>query len=295
MGKNGDELGASHCRGEQAIISTRKSGSDSVVGVNDSGTRSRFRGEAMALDLALVMPVFNEEECIADVVRSWLIALADLKIQFRMMVLNDGSYDATKEALSVFAEEERIEIVNKENSGHGPTILIGYNKAVQIAEWVFQCDSDDEMKPEHFANLWKQRQNYDALFGIRTNRKQNLGRKLISICSRKVVRLLFGTGVSDVNTPYRLIRSVLLKQIINHVPSNSFAPNIMISGALCKGGARVYEYLVPHESRKTGSVSIIKWKLVRSSIRAFCQTLWWWICFKDIDCQVQKNAGSRVR
>lgn len=227
----------------------------------------------MAYDLAIVMPVYNEQACIISVVESWVTVLSNLNIDFQFLILNDGSTDGTKEALDFFNKDRRIKIIHKHNTGHGPSILLGYRKAVQIAEWVFQCDSDDEMKADCFTGLWEKSKRYHALFGIRKDRHQTLSRKLITICSRMIIRLLYGPGIVDVNTPYRLIRSTILKQIIFQIPEDTFAPNIIISGTLSKMGARIYEHSVPHENRKTGKASLLKLKLLRSTMRAFWQTL----------------------
>jgi len=227
----------------------------------------------MSLELALVMPVYNEEACIAGVVRSWRAMLEGLGIRFRMLVLDDGSTDGTRTALGAFAGDDRVEVIHKANSGHGPTILEGYRRAVRLAEWVFQCDSDDEMKPDGFPALWAMREQHDALFGVRAGREQGPARRLISACSRLTVRALFGPGVDDVNTPYRLIRSRVPAQIVARVPDATFAPNVIVSGALCRAGARICNHAVRHECRRTGSVSIVKWKLWRAALRSFWQTL----------------------
>ena len=227
----------------------------------------------MSLELALLMPVYNEEACIADVVNSWREELSALGMSYRIIVLNDGSKDRTAERLASFAGDDRIAVVNKPNAGHGPTILQGYRVAVELAEWVFQCDSDDEMKASQFPRLWKERQNYDALFGCRQHREQGLGRKLISMMSRLTVAVLFGKGVRDVNTPYRLMRSCFLRQIIDQIPDGTFAPNVIIAGAFAKARLRIANLAVPHENRRTGTVSIVKWKLWKIAFRSFLQTL----------------------
>jgi len=232
----------------------------------------RPRDPAQA-ELAVVMPVYNEEECIAEVVRSWCRELERLGVDFRMLVLNDGSRDGTAAALEIFATDRRVQVVNKPNSGHGPTILAGYRRAVDLAPWVFQCDSDNEMRPTSFGELWRRRDDFDALFGARVGRRQNWGRRLISAVSRATVAALWGAGVADVNTPYRLIRATLLRPIVAQIPADTFAPNVIISGALIRAHARIYNHPVPHEPRATGTVSIVRWKLWRSALRAFGQTL----------------------
>jgi glycosyltransferase involved in cell wall biosynthesis len=238
-----------------------------------NGTSKKKEAAGLRCDLALVMPVYNEEECIADVVRSWRQMLAGLGARFLMIVLNDGSKDRTAEVLEPFSGDESIRVINKPNSGHGPTILEGYRLAVDRARWVFQCDSDNEMAPDGFPALWQARRDYDALFGYRAGRRQGFGRKVISMGSRATVRLLSKRGVEDVNTPYRLIRSDLLREIIAQIPRDTFAPNVIISGAIARAGLRVLNVPVPHQSRKTGTVSIMKWKLWKAAFRSFWQTL----------------------
>jgi len=230
-------------------------------------------GRAMPFDVAVVMPVYNERECIEGVLRSWLEVLEGTGADFLMIVLNDDSTDGTEEILARFEDNPHCRIVNKPNSGHGPTILKGYALAVQLAEWVFQCDSDDEMEARHFVELWARRDDYDALFGVRRGRTQNVTRALVSAVSRLTVRVLFGSGVTDVNTPFRLIRAHLLGRIVEQIPLDTFAPNVIISGALAKGGARICNVPVPHRGRRTGTVSIVKWKLIKSACLAFAQTL----------------------
>ncbi|HJV66346.1 MAG TPA: glycosyltransferase family 2 protein [Geomonas sp.] len=227
----------------------------------------------MKLDLALVMPVYNEEECIGEVVESWHRELSGLGIAFQMLVLNDGSKDGTAGRLAAFEGRPGLRVINKANSGHGPTILLGYRMAVAEAEWVFQTDSDDEMKPEQFGSLWQRRNDYDALFGWRQGRQQGVGRRLISAVSRQAVALLFSRGVLDVNTPFRLMRSEKLREILPRIPENTFAPNLIISGMLAKMGARIYNHPVPHLGRRTGSVSIVRWKLWKAAFRALAQTI----------------------
>ena len=230
-------------------------------------------------ELALVMPVYDEEGCIATVVSSWRDTLCAAGIRFMMIVIDDGSRDRTPQILDEFARDERIGVIHQANMGHGPTILRGYRQGVSLADWVFQCDSDDEMSPESFSRLWAVRQQADAVFGCRENRCQSIQRRWISMCSRVVVRLCFGRGSKDVNTPYRLLRSSVLEPILKHIPADTFAPNVIISGALSATGAVVRDVPVPCRRRRTGSTSIHRWRLWRAALRSFGQT---WRCSRRI-------------
>ena len=229
--------------------------------------------EPVLKELAVVMPVYNEAACIESVVHSWHKTLDEMNINFCIFVLNDGSQDATADCLKTFSDRPEIHIINKTNGGHGPTILMGYELAVEKAEWVFQVDSDDEISPIYFRVLWDKRADYHALFGIRTGRTQTFGRKIISSISRNTISRLYGDGVTDVNVPFRLIRAPLLKQIINQIPIDTFAPNILISGALIATRCPLFNHPVEHEGRRTGTVSIAKWRLWKAAARSFWQTI----------------------
>lgn len=225
------------------------------------------------LDLAVVMPVYNECDCIVKVVRSWLSMLSAEGIDFRIIVINDGSTDETASELKAFRNDPRVVVINKPNSGHGPTIMVGYSEAVGFAKWVFQCDSDDEIRPDHFPSLWRSRERYDALFGVRSERSQATSRRFISHFSNLTVRMFFGAGVADANTPYRLIRASLLRELLSQIPSDTFAPNVIISGAMARSGARILNHPVFWELRRTGRPSIVRWRLFKSVMLAFWQTM----------------------
>ncbi len=72
-------------------------------------------------ELAVVIPVYNEEANIAHVVREWTGAVGQLGIDYVLLTINDGSRDGTAAALQKLALEYpgRVEPVEKANAGHG--------------------------------------------------------------------------------------------------------------------------------------------------------------------------------
>ena len=223
-------------------------------------------------DVTIVMPVYNEEACINEVIDDWKTALDKLQITYTLLILNDGSRDNTARELAK-NNSPNVTVINKENSGHGPTILTGYHLAAENAEWVFQVDSDNEMRAEHFQKLWNERRDCDAVFGIRSAREQALPRRIISFISRMAVTLCYGRGVQDVNCPFRLMRADVLKKLLERIPADTFAPNVAIAGLFVLNGSPVKNIAVPHSNRQTGEVSIKKWKLFKAAMRSFLQTI----------------------
>lgn len=224
-------------------------------------------------DVEIVMPVYNEAACINDVLFDWDRELGTLGLSYLLLVLNDGSRDATAEVLGCHQNNPKIRVINKKNSGHGPTILQGYRMAVDEAAWVFQVDSDNEMEARHFKKIWEARESSDAVIGIRDGRLQPLPRKIISMVSRLIVALFYGSGIADVNCPFRLMKSEVLKEILSGIPHDTFAPNVAIAGLLISQKRRIKNIPIPHNERRTGEVSIKKWKLLKASMKSCLQTV----------------------
>jgi dolichol-phosphate mannosyltransferase len=223
--------------------------------------------------LTVVMPVYNEEASLPGCARSWTAMLDSLGIDYRLLIINDGSKDSTAEALEKLQKHPRVVGVTKENEGHGPTILRGYTVGVRTSEWVFQVDSDDEIPASAFPAVWAARDGVDAVFGIRTGRFQPIDRRVISKIAAITTRIALHGRVRDVNVPFRLMRAQALAPVVASLPADTFAPNIIISGALGRDAMTFTEVAVPHTERQAGEVSIAGWGAIKAAMRSFHQTL----------------------
>ena len=226
--------------------------------------------------LCVVMPVYNERDAIGPVLEKWDAALRELGVDYEIRPYNDGSKDDSLAVMRDVASKlgSRVVVRDKPNGGHGNTILTGYRETANDGfDWVFQIDSDDEMGPEKFDELWSRRDGYDFLVGMRDGRVQALPRKVISFASRLSVRLFYCKSIWDVNTPYRLMRVSAFRGFYEKIPLTTFAPNVILSGLAARHKLRCFETKVPQHDRTTGEVSIKKWKLLKAAIRSFWQTI----------------------
>lgn len=229
----------------------------------------------MRWELIVVMPVYNEEAIISEVVASWISCLRLMRIKFRLALYNDGSKDKTAEVIDRLGlKYPELYIIHKKNSGHGPTIYQGYKEQFNEAEWVFQVDSDNEISPASFPLFWYQRYNFDFLIGIRNyGEKRPWSRALISWGAKW---LILGPRftVRDVNCPFRLIRTVAFKELFHSIKSDSFAPNVMMTAyAVYNSKIRTHQIPVPYSLRKTGEVSIRHGKLFKAAFLSAIQTI----------------------
>jgi len=221
--------------------------------------------------ISLVMPAYNEEAAILAVVTAWDGQLAGVGVPYELRVYDDGSRDATGQIIEDLARERpHIVATRQSNRGHGPTILRGYREA--RGRWVLQVDSDDEMDPSVFPEMWARR-DADLVIGYRVGRKSPLARKVITAVSYWTVRLLFGAGVRDVNIPYRLYRREVLADLLPRVPPEAFAPNVILAGLALRQGRRVAEVPVPFRERRSGTSHIVRWRMWRAAATSFAQTV----------------------
>lgn len=222
-------------------------------------------------DVAVVIPVFNEEKLIGECINEWLNVLDSVNLNGEILIIDDGSSDATISIVERYGDNQNIQLIIKQNEGHGPTILAGYKRAVGIAEWVFQADSDNEISPNQFSALWSRRQGQDAVIAWRQGRDQTTVRRLVTFFARVTTKVLFRCHLRDVNIPFRLIRSETLTILLEKIPSDTFAPNIALSGALSLMNYQVEECPVIFNERIVGESSLSNLGAVRKGGRALLE------------------------
>jgi glycosyltransferase involved in cell wall biosynthesis len=246
--------------------------STDIARTEGAAGESRPCGPPSRPELTVVMPVYNEEGAIADAVGEWAGTLDALHINYEFLILDDGSRDGTAAILDgLAARQPRLLVRHKPNSGHGPTLVEGYKTA--RGEWIFQTDSDRELPPTVFPRLWSRREEFDYLQGVRVQRAAPVVRKAITAVALWTVQTLFGRGIRDVNCPYRLMRGDWVRCVTQGIPANTLTPNIVLSARAVKDGLRIHEEPVEHRHRRTGTVSIRRWKLCKFSARAFVQVV----------------------
>lgn len=224
-------------------------------------------------DVAVVIPVFNEEKLIGECINEWLNVLDSVNLNYEILIIDDGSSDATISIVERYRDNQNIQLIIKQNEGHGPTILAGYKRAVGIAEWVFQADSDNEISPNQFSALWSRRQGQDAVIAWRQGRDQTTVRRLVTFFARVTTKVLFRCHLRDVNIPFRLFRSETLTILLEKIPSDTFAPNIALSGALSLMNYQVEECPVIFNERIVGESSLSNLGAVRKGGRALLELI----------------------
>ena len=236
----------------------------------------------------MVIPAYNEAECIHEVLTQWCEVLDTLglddKSLARLIVVNDGSRDETESIVADFARgDARVTLVSQPGSGHGSAVLRGYRTALSVgAKHVFQVDSDNEFDPKDFAKLWRQRDVAPFVFGCRVKRATPLNRRSISMLLRVLLYLLFQEWIPDANVPYRLMKRDYLAFAIDRMPVTTPIPNIYLSTMAHKLQVRVIYLPVTHRKRTTGKVSLVSWRLIRLCMTSCYGLANWRVRFRSV-------------
>lgn len=183
-------------------------------------------------ELLIVMPVYNEQASVRKVVMEWYQEVENWTENFVLVAIDDGSTDATLRFLRRLQQQlgPRLEIISRENRGHGQTCLQGYRIACERGiPYVFQIDSDGQCDPQYFFRFWRDRERYDVIYGHRVRRDDGWRRVLASLVLKLVLILACSVYCVDANAPYRLMRTAVLPPLLGQIPKNFFLTNIALA------------------------------------------------------------------
>ena len=223
--------------------------------------------------LAVVIPVYNEAKNLAGLLNDWLPVFNKTAVAFTVILIDDGSKDDSLSLLQTMAAENpQLQVHTQQNAGHGPAILKGYHLAGD-ADWIFQIDSDHQLDPAAFDVLWTNINDYDLLIAQRREKNATAGRQRISAVSQLMVGLLFGNKVSDVNSPYRLMRGSQLREALATIPKNSFAPNILLTAWFVRKKKRIFTTATQNRTDGALRQSKVSRHIFRGALRSAVQTI----------------------
>lgn len=221
--------------------------------------------------LYIIMPAYNEEKNIGTVIEQWYPVVERIGGDSRLVILNDGSKDATYQKIQNYQKNyDRLIGIDKPNEGHGGTILRGYRYAVEKgADYIFQTDSDGQTLPEEFWQFWEKRQKCGLLIGYRQKREDGLSRIFVTRVLRLVLFLIFGTWVKDANTPYRLMEGKQLAKVLKRIPGGFFLSNVLMTVIYEKHHLYVEYIPITFRPRQAGKNSINMKRIIKIGRQAF--------------------------
>lgn len=184
--------------------------------------------------LSIILPVFNEAPTISGVIERVMQSASDHHWDWELLIVNDGSTDATPACLRPFSRHPRVRIFDHErNRGKGAAIrtaLAAANRDLTVVQ-----DADFEYDPSEIAVLVEaaSRKQVDVVYGSRilgaasgiAESRRNVYSVGVWVLN-VVVRLLYGRRLTDEATCYKLFRTSDLRRMELECLGFEFCPEV---------------------------------------------------------------------
>lgn len=220
-------------------------------------------------ELSYFFPAHNEEANLRGLVEEALATLPALAERFEILIVNDGSKDATPTiADELAAAHPEVRAVHHPvNLGYGAALRSGFANA-RFDNLAF-TDGDRQFKVADLGRLIDRLSSgkADAVVGYRIKRADPLVRTVYARLYRLANRIFFGLKVRDVDCACKLFTRRSLEGVNVESGGAFFSAELLIK--LRARGRRVDEVGVPHYPRTAGSPTGAKPQVVFRAIRDF--------------------------
>ncbi|RLA90037.1 MAG: glycosyltransferase [Deltaproteobacteria bacterium] len=210
--------------------------------------------------ISVVIPVYNEEDNLPQLVRRLVQTLTATGRTFEILMVDDGSQDRSWEILTELYEQhpEHLRAIQfNRNFGQHRAIFAGFQAA--RGQVVVTLDADLQNPPEEIPRLVaKLEEGYDTVGGWRETRHDSIFRKLSSFIMNRVMSWVTGVRLHDYGCMLRAYRREIVDSINQCHESTSFIPALANSFA-----HRIIEIPVRHAERQEGKSKYGIRKLIR--------------------------------
>jgi len=209
--------------------------------------------------LSIVIPVYNEENNLAELVRRVLDACRALDCVFEVVLVNDGSKDRSAELLAEASREhpnEIIAVLLNRNYGQHNAIFAGYS--VCKGDLIINLDADLQNPPEEIGKIYEKLcEGYDVVAGLRVPREDSALRKIPSWIVNRMIRRSTGVEMSDYGCMLRGYTREVVQAMLSCGERTPFIPVLANSFA-----QRTCEVEVSHAARASGESQYSMLRLV---------------------------------
>jgi len=205
--------------------------------------------------LSVIIPVYNERETIAETI----VRVRASPVEKEIIVVDDASGDGTAELVASLAGEDLRLIRQPTNQGKGSAIRRALTDVT--GEIVIIQDADLEYDPADYPALIAPILSGETpvVYGTRAPRFEGMGwpHRVFNWIAAFLANLLYGAGITDEATCYKVFRTQLLRDIPLRCQRFEFCPEV--TAKIRKRGIRIREVPVTYQARSVGAGKKIRW------------------------------------
>ncbi len=205
-------------------------------------------------ELSVVIPAYNEEEVLPDVLDDATAALDALSERWELIVVDDGSTDSTPEILRERARaDDRLRVLTQNgNLGYGMALRRGFDAARYLV--VAYTDADGQLDLRELLALYPFLRDAEMVVGFRVDRQDSWPRRAVSRVYNRLASSILGVTVRDMNCALKMFRSSFLYMI--DLTADDFLIDAELFARAKKAGLRWAEVGVTHRPRGGGQSTV---------------------------------------
>jgi undecaprenyl-phosphate 4-deoxy-4-formamido-L-arabinose transferase len=210
------------------------------------------------MELSLVIPVFNEEQCLEELIRRCLGVGRATGREFEIILVDDGSRDNSRGLIEAHSAShpEVVGVFLNRNYGQHAAVMAGF--ALARGEVVVTLDADLQTPPEEIPRLLaKIGEGHDVVGTVRRRRRDTVFRRTVSRWVNRMVRAATKVDMHDYGCMLRAYRRPIVEDILASRESTRFIPVLANSFA-----ANPAEIDVDHAPRDSGASKYNLFRLV---------------------------------
>ena len=219
-----------------------------------------------AISISVFFPCYNEQDNVARTTKQALDVLNRLGVDFEAIIVNDGSADNTGRIADELADQHaRVRVIHHPtNLGYGAALRSGF--AAASKDLVFYTDGDGQFDINEMPDLLPLVHQYDIVSCYRSKRHDNLIRKINAWCWNRLVCLLFGMRIRDIDCAFKLYK----REIFDHLTliSSGALIDTEILARAARRGYTITQRPVSHYPRTAGKQTGANLKVI---VRAFTE------------------------
>jgi glycosyltransferase involved in cell wall biosynthesis len=217
-------------------------------------------GQAVPVKLSILMAAYNEEQTITKAVHG--ILQASFPCEVELIVVDDGSLDATPELLKEINDPRVIVHRHVKNQGKGASILTAASLAT--GSHIIPFDADMEYAPEDIADMLVPviKGRCDVVYGVRLfgcntvyqSYRYAIGNKVLTAFTN----ILYNSYLNDLHTCLKLMPLSVFRSL--NLTETGFGLDTQVTAMMLRAGVRPFEVPVSYYSRSHEQGKKINWR-----------------------------------